>query len=122
MCEKCKLAHKRNKSRRKHKTMAVTRATTIQGETYCPKHKSKLMDIFCEDCNSMICSVCLSQLKQHNLHSLEDKMEDLSGKLDQVLSRTEHSLKAIHKAIEETHKATRRHRSKLSRSEPMSPS
>ena len=106
MCEKCKLAHKRNKSRRKHKTMAVTRATTIQSKTYCPKHKSKLMDIFCEDCNSMICSVCLSQLKQHNLQSLEDKMEDLSGKLDQVLSRTEHSLKAIHKAIEETQRQT----------------
>ena len=106
MCEKCKLAHKRNKSRRKHKAMAVTRATTIQGKTYCPKHKSKLMDIFCEDCNSMICSVCLSQLKQHNLHSLEDKMEDLSGKLDQVLSRTEHYLKAIHKAIEKTQKQT----------------
>ena len=99
MCEQCELYHKNSKLARKHKTVAVSQATTRQKQSYCPKHISKQLDIFCEECNSVICSSCLSAHKDHKFCGLEEKMEDFSGQLDHVLSQTDQSLNAILKAI-----------------------
>ena len=102
MCEQCEISHQSSKFARKHQPVAVTEATTRQKQPYCSKHKSKLLDIFCEDCNLMICSSCLSAHRDHKCCGLEEKMEYFSGQLDHVLAQTDQSLKAIHQAIKVT--------------------
>ena len=104
MCEQCDLSHKNNKFTKKHNTMAVTKATTRRKHMLCPKHTSKLLDIYCEECNSMICSSCLSEHDNHKCYSLEQAMHDFSCQLDQVLAQTDQSLIVITKAIKVTQK------------------
>ena len=104
MCEQCELSHKNNKFTRKHQIMAVTQATTRQKQKNCPKHMSKVLDIFCEDCNLVICSSCLSAHKDHKCCGFEEKMKDFSGQLNHVFPQTDQSLNAIHKAIKVTQK------------------
>ena len=87
--------------------MVITQAITGKKQPCCPKHTSKLLDIFCEDCNSMICYYCL--LKEHKGHKccrLKEKMDNFSVQLGQVLAQTERSLKAIRKAIKITQEQT----------------
>ena len=102
MCEQCELSHKNSKFARKHKKMAISEATTRQKQPYCPEHVSKQLDIFCEQCNLVICSSCLSAHKEHKCCGLEEKMEDFSVRLDHLLTQTDQSLNAIHKAIKVT--------------------
>ena len=106
MCEQCELYHKNSKLARKHKMVELTQATTRQKQPCCPKHTSKLLDIFCKDCNSMICSGCLSEHEGHKCCGLEEKMDDFSGQLDHVLAQTDQCLKVIHKAIKVTQEQT----------------
>ena len=61
--------------------MIISLATTTQNQPFCPKHTSKLLDIFCED-----------------------KMDKLKGILNHVLALTGHSLKHIRKVIKVTQK------------------
>ena len=102
MCEQCEISHKNSKFARKHKKMAISEATTRQKQPYCPEHVSKQLDIFCEQCNLVICSSCLSAHKEHKCCGLEEKMGDFSVQLDHVLTQTDQSLNAIHKAIKVT--------------------
>ena len=102
MCDKCEHYHLRNMLTNKHQTVVVTQDTTRHKQQCCAKHKSKMLDIFCKDCNCMICSSCLFEHEDHKCCGLEETMEDFSGQLDHVLSQTEQSLKAIHKAIKVT--------------------
>ena len=93
MCEQCELSHKKSKFTRKHQIIAVTQAKSKPKKMYCSKHMSKLLDIFCEDCNESICSVCLfKEHKKHKCCALEEKMDDLGGQLDQGLGQTFQSL------------------------------
>ena len=103
MCEKCELSHKKSKFTRKHRIMAVTEKNTRKNQPNCFKHTSKLLDLFCQDCNCVICNACLiKEHKEHRFCGLDEKMEDFSGQLDHVLAQTDQSLKAIHKAIKVT--------------------
>ena len=102
MCEQCELFHKKSKFTRKHQTMAVTKR---HKQPYCSKHTPEQLDIFCEDCSLMICSSCVfTAHKDHKYRELGEKMEDFSVQLDHVLTQTDQSLKAIHKAIKVTQK------------------
>ena len=104
MCEQCELSHKNSKFARNHKIRPATQATTRQKQPFCPEHTSKLLDIFCEDCNSILCYMCFfNEHKKHKSYKLEDKMKKLRGQLDHMLTLTSQSLKAIHKAIKMTH-------------------
>ena len=106
MCEQCELSHKNSKFTRKHKTMAITQATTRDRKPFCSKHPSIPLDIFCKDCNLIICSSCLSDHEGHKCSGLNSAMNDFRGQLDRVLAQTDQSLKAIHKAIKVTQKHT----------------
>ena len=106
MCEQCELSHKNSKFTRKHKTMAITQATTRDRKPFCSKHPSIPLDIFCKDCNLIICSSCLSDHEGHKCSGLNSAMNDFRGQLDRVLAQTDQSLKAIHKAIKVTQKQT----------------
>ena len=106
MCEQCELSHKNSKFTRKHKTMAITQATTRDRKPFCSKHPSIPLDIFCKDCNLIICSSCLSDHEGHKCSGLNSAMNDFRRQLDRVLAQTDQSLKAIHKAIKVTQKQT----------------
>ena len=103
MCEQCELSHKNNRFTRKHESKAVDQVLKREKGTECHKHTSKQLDLFCEDCNTAICSTCLSA--EHNKHvccSLKNKMEEYRGQLDQVLTQTCRSLNSIRTAIKTT--------------------
>ena len=106
MCEQCELSHKNSKFTRKHKTMAITQATTRDRKPFCSKHPSIPLDIFCKDCNLITCSSCLSDHEGHKCSGLNSAMNDFRRQLDRVLAQTDQSLKAIHKAIKVTQKHT----------------
>ena len=86
--------------------MAITQATTRDRKPFCSKHPSIPLDIFCKDCNLIICSSCLSDHEGHKCSGLNSAMNDFRGQLDRVLAQTDQSLKAIHKAIKVTQKQT----------------
>ena len=102
MCEQCELYHKNNKLAKKHKTISVTQVTTRKIKPFCPKHTSIPLDIFCRDCNLIICSSCLTNHEEHKCCGLNSVVDDFSGQLDHVLAQTDESLKAINKAIKVT--------------------
>ena len=106
MCKQCELSHKNSKFTRKHKTMAITQATTRDRKPFCSKHPSILLDSFCKDCNLIICSSCLSDHEGHTCSGLNSAMNDFRRQLERVLAQTDQSLKAIHKAIKVTQKQT----------------
>ena len=106
MCEQCELSHKNSKFTRKHKTMVITQATTRDRKPFCSKHPSIPLDIFCKDCNLIICSSCLSDHEGHKCSGLNSAMNDFRGQFNRVLAQTDQSLKAIHKAIKVTQKQT----------------
>ena len=86
--------------------MVITQATTRDRKPFCSKHPSISLDIFCKDCNLIICSSCLSDNEGHKCSGLNSAMNDFRGQLDHVLAQTDQSLKAIHKAIKVTQKQT----------------
>ena len=102
MCEQCELYHKNNKLAKKHKTISVTQVTTRKIKPFCPKHTSIPLDIFCRDCNLIICSSCLTNHEEHKCCGLNSVVDNFSGQLDHVLAQTDESLKAIYKAIKVT--------------------
>ena len=103
MCGKCEKSHQVNRFTRKHDTMPASEAIQQQRLPPCPKHKHMYLDAFCEDCMLPICATCFAvDHQKHYCIELADKMGDFRAQLDEVLTKTNISLKAIHKAIEIT--------------------
>ena len=73
MCERCELSHKISKFAKKHKTMIIRHATTRQNQPFCPKHTSKLLNVFCEDCNLILCYICVFSTNIRNINVINWK-------------------------------------------------
>ncbi|XP_021357136.1 transcription intermediary factor 1-beta-like [Mizuhopecten yessoensis] len=78
LCDRCKEIHTRGRKTKNDDVVSIGKATR-QGDKplseVCKLHLGKLCDMFCSDCNELICSICLSKNhKQHNWNLFEDEL------------------------------------------------
>ncbi|OWF48689.1 E3 ubiquitin-protein ligase TRIM33-like [Mizuhopecten yessoensis] len=78
LCDRCKGFHERGKKTKNDEVVLIGKANR-QGDKpvpeVCKLHPGKLCDMFCSDCNELICSICLSKNhKQHNWKLFEDEL------------------------------------------------
>ncbi|XP_021357060.1 uncharacterized protein LOC110452739 [Mizuhopecten yessoensis] len=78
LCDRCKETHTRGRKTKNDDVVSIGKATR-QGDKplreVCKLHPGKLCDMFCSDCNELICSICLSKNhKQHNWKLFEDEL------------------------------------------------
>ncbi|XP_021357129.1 uncharacterized protein LOC110452778 [Mizuhopecten yessoensis] len=78
LCDRCKEFHTRGKKTKNDDVVSIGEANR-QGDKpvpeVCKLHPGKLCDLFCSNCNALICLTCLStNHKQHNWKLLEDEL------------------------------------------------
>ncbi|OWF48691.1 uncharacterized protein LOC110452761 [Mizuhopecten yessoensis] len=78
LCDRCKETHTRGRKTKNDDVVSIGKANR-QGDKpvpeVCKLHPGKLCDMFCSDCNELICSICLSKNhKQHNWKPFEDEL------------------------------------------------
>ncbi|XP_021357059.1 uncharacterized protein LOC110452738 [Mizuhopecten yessoensis] len=78
LCNRCKETHTRGRKTKNDDVVSIGKANR-QGykpvPEVCKLHLGKLCDMFCSDCNELICSTCLSKNhKQHNWKLFEDEL------------------------------------------------
>ena len=67
---------------------------------YCPKHKDKLLEIYCETCNTLICNNCTIRLHQgHQYDVASDTFAKHKQEIADQLQPVKHHLATINKAL-----------------------
>ncbi|XP_021357123.1 uncharacterized protein LOC110452771, partial [Mizuhopecten yessoensis] len=79
LCDRCKEAHSRGK-KTKHDEVVLIGEANRQGDKpvpeVCKLHPGKLCDVYCCDCDILMCLMCFSQThKQHNWKHFEDEFQ-----------------------------------------------
>jgi len=79
ICNTCTKAHKTMKISKNHQLISIEKMknqTEIQSITnsnpqlYCQIHQEKEIELFCEDCQQPICSLCIAQHPSHQISPL----------------------------------------------------
>ena len=79
-CDKCINKHERLK----HKTV------NIQEESFCRTHIKDVVTFYCEDCKVGVCEFCLLEDHEgHHTEDIENKAEEVRGKLQNVIKDVE---------------------------------
>ncbi|XP_021352323.1 uncharacterized protein LOC110449651 [Mizuhopecten yessoensis] len=77
LCDRCKETHTRGRKTKNDDVVSIGEANR-QGDKSVPEvcklHPGKLCDLYCSDCNLLICLMCLSKThKHHNWKHFEDE-------------------------------------------------
>nr|XP_034329299.1 tripartite motif-containing protein 5-like [Crassostrea gigas] len=75
LCKDCEGKHLSNKSR-EHKVVPFKYQRSIPK---CEKHSITICELYCEQCDIPICSICVSS-KEHQTHGVVDILESLKNK------------------------------------------
>jgi len=81
LCEICTNAHKTVRLTRNHQIIAVNEMNQIilvtksNHQIYCQIHQQKELELFCNDCNLSICSLCVDQHSSHKISTLSSVLE-----------------------------------------------
>ena len=98
MCHDCHQLHVQFS--KKHVTIPSEKVKQEQKLPVCPTHKHMFLDLYCEDCEQLMCSTCVPlEHMNHKCVNIASKMESFKSDLDKVLSQTDMCLTAVHKAI-----------------------
>ena len=114
MCEKCKNIHQRVQTTIEHKIIDIktsggvvdVQPTVICTDNIpCQIHKSKLCFMFCQTCDVLVCSNCISSShKKHDLEPIDqvcmekiEKLEEIEDQISQNLVRCESENKDLEK-------------------------
>ncbi|XP_021352301.1 uncharacterized protein LOC110449641 [Mizuhopecten yessoensis] len=98
LCDRCKETHIRGRKTKSDDVVAIGEANR-QGDKpvpeVCKLHSGKLCDLYCSDCNLLICSMCLSKThKHHNWKHFEDefsiKKQHLKEHMTAISVKIEH--------------------------------
>ncbi|OWF46343.1 Transcription intermediary factor 1-alpha [Mizuhopecten yessoensis] len=85
LCDRCKETHTRGKKSRNDDIVAIGKANR-QGDKpvpeVCKLHPGKLCDLYCSDCNELLCGMCVS--KSHKLHNWKPIEEEFPTKKQQL--------------------------------------
>ena len=114
MCEKCKNIHQRVQTTIEHKIIDIktcggiidVQPTVICTDNIpCQIHKSKLICMFCQTCDVLVCSNCISSShKKHDLEPIDqvcmekiEKLEEIEYQISQNLVRCKSENKDLEK-------------------------
>jgi len=81
-CEVCSRPHKTMKITKDHQVVPIEQMNDEnQGKSnlirsYCQIHQQKEMQLFCDDCNISMCSLCISQHPSHKILVISDIIEN----------------------------------------------
>jgi len=84
-CEMCAKAHRKTKTTKHHQIIAIEQMknenqinsiTTSSSQIYCQTHQQKEIELFCEDCQLPICSLCIDSHPFHKISTLPRVMEN----------------------------------------------
>ncbi|XP_021377961.1 uncharacterized protein LOC110466029 [Mizuhopecten yessoensis] len=98
LCDRCKDFHIRAKKTKNDDVVPIGDANR-QGDKpvpeVCKLHSGKLCDLFCSDCNELLCGICLSKThKNHNWEPFEDefssKRQHLKEHMTAISAKIEH--------------------------------
>ncbi|XP_021357038.1 uncharacterized protein LOC110452714 [Mizuhopecten yessoensis] len=98
LCDRCKEFHKRGMKTKNDDVVSIGEANRHCGKPVpevCKLHPGKLCDLYCSDCNLLICSMCLSKPhKHHNWKHFEDefsiKKQHLKEHMTAISVKIEH--------------------------------
>lgn len=103
-CDDCKVSHLRSKSSKNHVFTTGPNINTEKTEDRCTDHNKDFNKI-CEDCNQLICSVCVN--KAHNKHDLVN-IEDANKKVQTEISNNlESKVNNYHTSVKSIEKKTK---------------
>lgn len=94
-CENCSKVHGKSKATCSHVQVALDdlsddmlRDAMSKSEApRCPKHKDKVLELYCNTCQCAVCSVCCHIHHQsHTFREITEVDEDLKSELTQVMS------------------------------------
>jgi len=83
-CESCSRPHQTVKILKNHQLIPIDKMenqnqinliTKSNHQFYCQIHQQKELELFCEDCNLPICSLCVDQHSSHKISTLLSVME-----------------------------------------------
>ena len=92
MCDHCSKAHKNSRLSRSHQVVDIGgELTDIHFKlwsSFCEKHSDKQIELFCDDCQKVICiKCCLIEHKSHNISDIELMAEKFRQKLQGDVER-----------------------------------
>jgi len=79
LCEICSKSHKTMKMSKTHSIVKIEEmksqvpvTNSNPTQLYCQIHKQKEIDLFCDDCREVICSLCVLQHSSHKFSAISD--------------------------------------------------
>ena len=81
LCDGCTKPHRKAKISKNHQIIPIEKMkdgnqinliTNSNPQLYCQIHQDKEIELFCEDCNLSICSLCVSQHPSHKISPLSN--------------------------------------------------
>ncbi|XP_021361916.1 uncharacterized protein LOC110455839 isoform X1 [Mizuhopecten yessoensis] len=98
LCDRCKETHTRGKKSRNDDVVAIGKANRQSDKPVpevCNLHPGKLCDLYCSDCNELLCGMCVSKShKHHNWKPIEEefptKKQQLKRHITTISSKIQH--------------------------------
>jgi len=80
-CEVCSRPHQTMKITKNHQVVPIEQMNDedqikSNSRIYCQIHQQKEMELFCDDCNVSMCSLCISQHPSHKILVISDIIEN----------------------------------------------
>uniref|UniRef100_A0A8C6UQF6 Uncharacterized protein n=1 Tax=Neogobius melanostomus TaxID=47308 RepID=A0A8C6UQF6_9GOBI len=69
-------------------------------ERTCPKHAQPFMELFCKDHSQLICAVCFSDHKTHNIVPLKEQCEEEQSELQQKIKERRQKIQELQRSVE----------------------
>ncbi|XP_033746925.1 transcription intermediary factor 1-beta-like [Pecten maximus] len=109
LCDRCKEGHQRGKKTRNDDVVHIQQANKHSGavlQEVCKIHPGKSSDLFCTECNVVMCSLCFTQKhKQHAFKHFEDEVASQQQLLCNQLQTLKQTLDQFKKHIANRQKA-----------------
>ena len=81
-----------------------TKRSTSPQSDFCPEHRGKELELYCETCEKLICLKCVIKDGKHHSHNYEEvskAFEKCKGEIMSLLAPMEEQVEAMDKALEE---------------------
>ena len=106
LCDYCKKGHKRNKKEANHKLIDLETKESIElpaikhEAVYCARHLDQKLTYYCNDCNKMVCQICLNvKHKSHNYNDYLDEGEAACKALKESVASCDGVIPPVTEAI-----------------------
>uniref|UniRef100_A0A1X7U9T4 Uncharacterized protein n=1 Tax=Amphimedon queenslandica TaxID=400682 RepID=A0A1X7U9T4_AMPQE len=80
LCDYCKKGHKRSRKEANHKLINLETKKSIElpaikhEAVYCARHLDQKLTYYCNDCNRLVCQICLNV--KHKSHNYNDYLDE----------------------------------------------